>query len=956
MAKKVSIHPYKGYLNTEFQIYSHEQTPVEYVVYPLENGSVAANEIKKDVVEPNKPHSFKLSSPGSFVVKFNNGTSNEITVEDAYKFGGNKHKKSFIFDKCPWAFVVMHDRTYFYNRETKESFVEAISPDEILEISKDFVLLKNEGQSDFTLFSLQEQAPVLCVDNVIFSNDDLFIWKEEGENDKLSMMKAYSLNEDKILLEEPFTRYLLDATNACIYLANNNDIRKLLLTETPSLSAPSSFKGQFVTFAQSHYAICREFAKIKVWDIETREEQAEIMPTGALARINDVTFVDVASRRRAISKFDLRGSDFPEAEISAQYCEYDIYPCPWRVFYFQKEITISSEQKNNIITRYICDNKKNIHREVENENGDVIFAGDAFCWYKNNESYVACRVYDHTSYCTDAKVYTFKNKVYLCDSHNIRTLSNNGFWDGCWTTEGEFVYDDFESYGIIYDKVAKTYYNHYRKELSGQKGWKQGCLEIGEYLYNKWGRNVHKKNCPQTISSGLNYGLTVDSEWVKFFEYKNNAFQSEAILEGTYDTSAYTNVLLSDNGRQIMYREKSVSTILDIESGQKTEFENLSYINHINGIRPLFITENECTQARLINPLNGQPINVELLTEYQFVSPDGSLYADKELRKYIEYRNKITGKTMSREDYLELVSQYDVPNDKWSKWVLSSKKEEVKEEIEEIFKLRDKFIEEHIEYFTELAKDARSTKVYLHNIARHQEFTNLFVKIVGIAIIRRMETGGVVEKIELGSPLAYLNYVSFSHDNRYVAIAGCYPWGVSTGGLFLLYDLEEHVVIYRNGVSKAVWTTAFTKDGTVAAYTSSPTTFIGKCDKIKVQESEKGNNMSIISGYNFLTYSPDGSYFACSQQGYVAYRDGAGNINPNWGHQPSSLVDIRMAGDPEKELIRFNDLSEMGIADAFRSQSVSSVSFSNDNKKLLMVGKDGVVIVRNLHLEDYASK
>ena len=220
----------------------------------------------------------------------------------------------------------------------------------------------------------------------------------------------------------------------------------------------------------------------------------------------------------------------------------------------------------------------------------------------------------------------------------------------------------------------------------------------------------------------------------------------------------------------------------------------------------------------------------------------------------------------------------------------------------------------------------------------------------------RMDNGKVVEKIELGSPLAYLNYVSFSYDNIYVAIAGCYPWGVSTGGLFLLYDLEKHMTIYRNGVSKAVWTTAFSKDGTVAAYTSSPTTFIGKCDREAVKENEKEINLSVIGGYNFLTYSPDGAYFACSQQGYIAYRNGAGDINPNWGHQPSSLVDIRRASAPNNELIRFNDLSEMGIADTFRRQSVSSVSFSNDNKKLLMVGNDGVIIVRNLHLEKYASE
>lgn len=954
MAKKVSIHPYKGYLNTEFQIYSHEQTPVEYVVYSKDNGTEEPKEKKMGVVESNKPHSFRLSTQGTFVVQFSNGTSSEIIVEDAYKFGGNKHKESFVFDKCPWAFIVMHDRTYFYNRESKESFVEAISPDDILEISKDYVLLKNEGQNDITLFSLIEQAPVLCVDNVIFSNDNLFVWKEEGEDDKPSIMKVYSLIENKMLMKEPFTRYSLDVDKGCIYLENNNNIRKLLLAETASLSESLSFNGQFVTFAQSHYAICLENMKIKVWDIETKEEQAEIVPDGNLARINDVTFIDVESRRSAISKFDLSGSDFPEAEISAQYYEYDIYPCPWRVFYFQKEIKISSEQKNNVTTRFICDHKKNIHQEVQNDNGNVLFAGDAFCWYKDDESYVACRVCDHTSYCTDSKVYTYRNKVYLCDSQNIRTLSKNGFWDGCWNTEGEFVYDDFESYGIIYDKVAQTYYNHFGKELSGQKDWRQDCFEIGEYLYNKWGKRVRKKDCPQTISSGLNYGLTVDSDGVKFFEYKKNAFEYETILDGTYDTSSYSNVLLSDNGHQIMYREKNVSTILDIETGKKTEFENLSYINHINGIRPLFTAERECTQARLINPLDGQPIDVKLLTEYQFVSPDGSLYADKGLHKYIEYRNKITGKTISKEDYLKLVNRFDVPNDKWGKWIFPSKKKEVKDEIEKIFKLRDNFIEEHIGYFTDLAEEAKTHKVNLHDIARHQEFTNVFVKKVGIAIIRRMDTNEIVAKIELGNPLWFLNYVAFSHDSKRVAIAGRYQNGSRLGGLFLIYNLESQSVVLNETSLYAVWMTAFSKRGAVAAYTSNPITFLVKsqADYLNVFSED----CCRIDKHNFLTFSPDGMYFACSQQGYVPYRNREGDINSNWGHQPSSLVDIRMASNPNKKLVRFNDLSEMGIADTFKSQSVSSVSFSNDNKKLLMVGNDGVVIVRNLHLEDYASE
>ena len=61
----------------------------------------------------------------------------KIQVIDGYKYGGNKLKKVFVFDECNWGFVIMHDRTYFYNHQNKLSFVEAISPDEIEIVSNE---------------------------------------------------------------------------------------------------------------------------------------------------------------------------------------------------------------------------------------------------------------------------------------------------------------------------------------------------------------------------------------------------------------------------------------------------------------------------------------------------------------------------------------------------------------------------------------------------------------------------------------------------------------------------------------------------------------------------------------------------------------------------------------------------------------------------------------------------
>lgn len=104
---------------------------------------------------------------------------------------------------------------------------------------------------------------------------------------------------------------------------------------------------------------------------------------------------------------------------------------------------------------------------------------------------------------------------------------------------------------------------------------------------------------------------------------------------------------------------------------------------------------------------------------------------------------------------------------------------------------------------------------------------------------------------------------------------------------------------------------------------------------------------------------------ALSEQGYVSKYDQFGNERSQWGHRPSSLVEIRQSVNPKRILMRFNDLSEYnnsndrhesGIEDTYKRHSVASVSFSNDNKKLMMVGKDGVVIIRNLHLEENADE
>jgi Tol biopolymer transport system component len=106
----------------------------------------------------------------------------------------------------------------------------------------------------------------------------------------------------------------------------------------------------------------------------------------------------------------------------------------------------------------------------------------------------------------------------------------------------------------------------------------------------------------------------------------------------------------------------------------------------------------------------------------------------------------------------------------------------------------------------------------------------------------------------------------------------------------------------------------------------------------------------MLVGYNFLTFSPDGKYIALSNQGYIAKYDKNGNERSEWGHEPSTTVSISLSAEPDKIECVYNDLSEIGIYGSLSSKTVASVSFANNNSRLMMVGNDETVVIRNLHL------
>lgn len=85
-----TIHPHKGYLNTNFNVYvtGHEE---EYSVY--QKSVCDKCSIATGIVRPNEPHVLNIAQPGDYVISFNDSDEINIHIEDGYKFGGSTYNR-----------------------------------------------------------------------------------------------------------------------------------------------------------------------------------------------------------------------------------------------------------------------------------------------------------------------------------------------------------------------------------------------------------------------------------------------------------------------------------------------------------------------------------------------------------------------------------------------------------------------------------------------------------------------------------------------------------------------------------------------------------------------------------------------------------------------------------------------------------------------------------------------
>lgn len=934
---KTTVHPYKGYLNTEFRVYSHETDVTCYDIYHKgEDNRIQEPSIKHGKVSPNVPHSFKLNQPGKYEVRFDDSSSVDILVEDGYKFGGGRIKKAFIFDNCPWCFIVMHDRTYFYNRDTKQSYVEVISPDNIIEVATDYVIFTNDNQEEQTLFSLKEQKPILNISSICFYNQEILIWEHKIDGKETEKeVNVYSLKEQSCLYKLRCDDYSIDKKNNRIFFIFNDVANSINLSDKND-KTELKLDGHFIVFVRDHYAITKEHSFLSVYELLAGEKVGQVPIEGNLASVNNKKLINIYDRCCYFKNLNDRILD--ETELTAKYSEYIIYPCQTNIYYTcgLTEIKRHSRFCDKTEQNFIASTNTKLHCELVAYNGYFYEKGSCICFYNSTESLVLGYHYDGAGYIKDCRVYNDGYDLYKYDGESLRKLSNNGYWDN--PVKGDFDLCSFEEFHILKDRksdLCRTLYCSLGKLRASYNEY----LLIDDFRYYHNGV-VFNQDCPKYISKALLWGIEFEDEKIYLCKAQNKRFVfKERILSDIFDTSKYRQVILSEAGNQILYRDKDQTVLMDIENNQLTKFDNLSYVAHINGIRPMFSCPGSL-QPVIVNPINGQKIDAKMLSQYQFISLDGVLYADTEIDKYIEYFEKITGKIISKNQYEKLKNDYRYP----------SIEDKDSPEWNAIKEKRTIIVEKNIEflrksYFQTGRWERCSDKILIDHIVTEEayRFVDYFIGKRGIAYIRKVANDETVAKIDLGEPLWFLNYVSFSFDSRYVAIGGRYPNDTNKGGLFLVYDLIQHETLIKTTNSKAIWVTAFNQENMVAAYSSSPVSYFS-------HEQYDNDSLKMLVGYNFLTFSPDGKYIALSNQGYIAKYDKNGNERSEWGHEPSTTVSISLSAEPDKIECVYNDLSEIGIYGSLSSKTVASVSFANNNSRLMMVGNDETVVIRNLHL------
>ncbi len=991
--KTFDIHPHKAFLNTEICITNNKYDTI----------TITEKKTKKQyVIMGNSSYKTKLpAGQYSFCYSENNYEQIEdILVEDAIKLGGSDMKKTFVSEKTPWVTIVMKDRTYFYNRETKKNFVEyGFVPNDIEVISKDTLLLSSSRE--YSIFSLSELKPILSFSDKPYYFDYEFVVYATSENNETTI-NIYNTLDGALLKTFKCFYYALNTSKKILYLYDGHHIETFDMSS--SIQNKIIVKYNFCCFLNNSYYISVDKDKgnkgIFVYSLDSNDEVFNIpIDSNSVSRINDCEINSINILKDHFYDENKDNELILRACFNAKFHNIEIIETT-NTFYYIDEI-FSWSYKNyydfieNLTSEIYNESKIKIHQisgkyySIKQEYDFLILKytdtiitianGKIKSIFQNSPSLKTVHVDNGSRYMIEEKendIFCLKN---LCGD-KIIVLDNE--CSEISTGESFYTYKKNNKYNILFNFDIPNSIKVKEYDYSSNYIYSKGNKIIVRPSNNKSSTLINSFS--QCYPLSTNDICCISENGYIYICYSINGFvmcvwnpkiglYDESIIEiESYDNTKCIDASLSPDGKHILYlNERNEHILYNIFTGEKDIFPtniSIKRISAINGYRTFVKLDSSKREPVFVDPVTLQNVPTEYLNQYRFFSPDGRYFVDSSMANakdcigIIKYYDLANRQHITIESYEKIENSINYQSKEIPTGIIDTrisfclnhkeylpyinddiKKESLKDRT--VFKGFDPTIEKLTYYLQKTPQISKVEKdCYDYYFKTKKLLTKVFFRQEELITINDT-VEGTTKEIWLKEPLWYLNYISFDCAHKYVSIAGRYPNntydenGIHIGGLLLIYDLSENVIVYEKSNTNAVWTCSFDIKGNVAFYDSvygTAHTYFRNFQNNEIKE---------INGKNFLCFSPSGKYMALSKQGYVLYKNA--NNCCNWGHQPSTEIFIHSTDDPAQEIATYNDHGD--DVNGIKTNNICMVSFSNDDKKLLSVSKDNVVVIRNLN-------
>lgn len=944
------VHPHFGYLNSDVQ---------------LINGDIKS----LNVLDKNTNNEYNIPAQSEIKVRLSAGEHSfiangeeveKIVVEDAIKLGGSKEKKSYIFEGTPWVVMVMLDRTYFYNRETKVQYLEhGMAPEDIKFLNPNYLLFVSE--KDDSVFSLDNLSVEETIGESVFlyNNDYFAIF---STNDGLVL---YSLDTE---VETRTTKlscndFAIDEENQIIYYhtGNRNEIMIKQLDNPESKEVLYKLSKTFRCFIGRHSVVCgRSPQSLSVFDIRTKDEAIIYDDIVPVSIINGKDIWD----NNAVTSIneDVIKNSF------ASYAELTLFERPGR--------WLIIKQTSHILKYWGSKTTKSNNTFYSTSDDDLIIESEQLITVIEGKSFDCVKINgEREVYIIDSGTRKFEGEPIVSpggyiliateDKNSSKILVDPLVPSFKHTSEGFETESLFRKTGLIKD-VTMTQTGEKKVEIRFQDianglvfdNTSYEDLDKGGFyrLSGGSGDNIHSQDgCVHTmpcikdrlraISEQCNYAIVRSEDGIVIYGYDSikNEWAGSPMGNMAIDESFYSKAVFCSDGENIIYQKKGKEYFLrQIGSEQESEFELQGSVikRNINGYIP-YLDFDSHRQPVYVDPVSLTRIESAAAGQFTYQSVDGKIvHIAHNVVKYYSYEKK---QYVSTEEYKNYVAKYDYEMESpfFIPKITGPHYEEAKRNRTQYYNANKGWLDEKLKpksrfYFG--VSDSFALKSFIDEGSVCDSY--IFRKEYYV----REKVNGENIDIQLPQALYFLNYVSYSYDNRFIIIAGRFPMNSFQKGLAMVYDMKERKVVYMSTSTMAVWLGVFSKKGMVAYYDSTPSSFVS--DDVDNRES-----YIEVKGRSFLTFSPSGKFIALSRQGYIPYISG----HPHWGHQPSRDVYVARSNDPNNELAHYCDHGDQieGTGGWDRTNSsVASATFSKDDRKLMTVSKDGVVVVRNLHFED----